>query len=480
MIAGGEAAVPAARERLIALSGAGAKIVVVALKMPEGWKETTASLVKPSKEPLALEGVQGVWVEDATGLSPADRAALRGAKGRGATIGGGPGLGSQFADSASDSHGLERGLAALEGAIVVGGWSGDSKVLQRALEDGSGLVAVGIPSSAALVVQGRGMSVVGAGDAGLALRDGAAGPFFVEVLKPGARADWIQWRRRAIEQTRPVFPPKRMPEPIVPKGTLFIVGGGGMPAGLLERFIEAAGGPEAPLVYVPCEFAEEIVGEPGFVRSLRSAGAKNVTWIHTKDRNKADSDPEILSKLREAGGVWFGGGRQWNLVDSYHDTESHRLMLSVLDRGGAIGGSSAGASIQSQYMPRGDPLGNTENIAPGYERGLGFLPGVGVDQHFTQRKRHPDMTKLMARYPQILGIGLDESTAIVVRGSVAEVTGRGSVFVYDRRKPVPDQGPDFEELKAGDRYELKERRRILNPLIPLPRQSPLKAPDRVR
>jgi cyanophycinase len=133
-------------------------------------------------------------------------------------------------------------------------------------------------------------------------------------------------------------------------------------------------------------------------------------------------------------------------------------MQAVLAKGGAIGGSSAGASIQSQYMPRGDPLGNTENMAPGYERGLGFLPGVGVDQHFTQRRRHSDMTKLMAKYPQILGIGIDEATAIVVTGSLAEVVGRGSVFFYDRRKPVPAEGPDYEEVKPGTAYDLRARK----------------------
>jgi cyanophycinase-like exopeptidase len=67
-------------------------------------------------------------------------------------------------------------------------------------------------------------------------------------------------------------------------------------------------------------------------------------------------------------------------------------------------------------MVRGSVLGNTDMMAEGYERGLAFLPGAAVDQHFTQRKRQPDMTGVMQRFPQILGIGLDEATAIVVRG----------------------------------------------------------------
>ena len=76
-------------------------------------------------------------------------------------------------------------------------------------------------------------------------------------------------------------------------------------------------------------------------------------------------------------------------------------------RGGVIGGSSAGASIQGEYMPRGHPLGNTVMAAEGYERGFGFLPGCAIDQHFFARNRTADMTGLMKKYPQYLGIGID-------------------------------------------------------------------------
>jgi cyanophycinase len=183
-----------------------------------------------------------------------------------------------------------------------------------------------------------------------------------------------------------------------------------------------------------------------------------VTWIHTKDRNKSDTDEEFLKPLKEAKGVWFGGGRQWNLVDSYQDTKAHELMREVLKRGGAIGGSSAGASIQAEFLARGDPLGNTNIIAPGYTRGLGFLPGAAVDQHFTQRGRHKDMTLLMKTYPQLLGIGIDEATAIIVRGTTAEVAGRGQVFFYDYRVAPPGE-IDYVALKEGDRFDLKERKK---------------------
>src|SRR6202008_3240664 len=130
----------------------------------------------------------------------------------------------------------------------------------------------------------------------------------------------------------------------------------------------------------------------------------------------------------------------------------------VLLRGGVNGGSSAGATIQGDYLCRGAPGGPNNIICEGYERGLGFLPGVAVDQHFAQRNRFADMTALMKTYPQLLGVGLDESTAIVVRGHVAEVAGKGEAHFYDRKKPVEPGQPDHESLKAGARYDLKARK----------------------
>jgi len=96
-------------------------------------------------------------------------------------------------------------------------------------------------------------------------------------------------------------------------------------------------------------------------------------------------------------------------------------------------------------------------MCEGYERGLGFLPGAAVDQHFTQRKRFPDMEALMKRYPKLLGIGIDEATALVVRGHVADILGKNQAHFYDWRSPRKDGEPDHASVAAGGRYDLKER-----------------------
>ena len=282
--------------------------------------------------------------------------------------------------------------------------------------------------------------------------------------------DLTQWRRLAMERQLPKFPPEKPPVPNVEEGTLLIVGGGGSPRGLMGRFVELAGGVEkAKLVYVPCAEEDELSSRQSMVTVWKRMGIKHATFVHTKDRKKADSDEAFLAPLKDATGIYFGGGRQWNFSDSYYGTTAHQLMKDVLARGGVIAGSSAGASIQGRYLARATPIGNSEIMAPGYERGgLGFLGGVAIDQHFSQRGRQKDMLQLMQTHPQLLGIGLDEATAIEVQKSTAKVTGRGRVFFYDAAVSESASGQVVSTdgkavaLSAGSVYDLANRTVILN------------------
>jgi cyanophycinase len=194
----------------------------------------------------------------------------------------------------------------------------------------------------------------------------------------------------------------------------------------------------------------------GFLKRL---GAKNVTEIPYREQKDLEK-PEVIDLLKKATGIWFGGGRQWNFVDAYEGTKLPELFREVLNRGGVIGGSSAGATIQGDYLIRGAPAGPNIMMSEGYERALGFLPGVAIDQHFSARNRFADMTAFMAKYPQYLGIGLDESTAIVVQGSIAEILGKGKVHFYDSNKPVKNGDPDYEAFPAGTKYDLAKRKKI--------------------
>jgi cyanophycinase len=243
-----------------------------------------------------------------------------------------------------------------------------------------------------------------------------------------------------------------------PRGTVIVVGGGSMGPELYQRFIDAAGGPNALIVDVPTAGGDSVYKQdaPG-TRGWRQAGAKNIYVLHTTDRKLADSD-SFAAILRKAGGVWFEGGRQFHLVDSYAGTKTEQGFHDVLARGGVVGGSSAGASILGSFLVRGAPSNNNLIMDwPGYEKGFGFLRGVGIDQHVVARERLADLAdSIMPKYPDLLGISEDEGTAWVVKGDVAEIVGRNKAFVYGG-KDATDAGKPFLTLHPGDKYDLAAR-----------------------
>lgn len=354
---------------------------------------------------------------------------------------------------------LAEGFDLLPGAVV------DQHFLARnrkprllgVLEHYPDRVGFGIDESTALVARGRSLEVVGASVVTVLLGASEGRPVEESTIKPGETADLVALRRAARDRLRPMFPGEKVGVPQVEKGSLVIVGGGGVPGGVLERFIELAGGPEATIVVVPTAEEGPIDEEDdrvGGVRMLKQAGAGDVRVLRGRTRAEIET-PEQIAMLKGAGGVWFGGGRQWRFVDAYEGTPVVGLFREVLERGGVIGGSSAGATIQGEYLVRGNPLGNTDMMARGYERGFAFLPGAAIDQHFAQRNRFADLAAVVDRYPQCLGVGIDESTALIVRGSEAEVIGEGAAHFYDRRS---EGAADHETVEAGGRYDLAARR----------------------
>ncbi|MFC2161432.1 cyanophycinase [Acidobacteriota bacterium] len=238
-------------------------------------------------------------------------------------------------------------------------------------------------------------------------------------------------------------------------GSLVVVGGAMRDPAIIERFLQLAGGKDAPIVMIPTAGGAEEYGPywSGLIQ-FKEVGATNLTVLHTKDRLVADSE-EFVKPIQEARGVFFGGGRQWRLADSYLNTRTHEELFKLLERGGVIGGSSAGASIQGSYLVRGDSKTNTVMMGDHLE-GLGFLRNVGIDQHLLKRNRHFDMIEVIKQNPGLLGIGLDENTAIVVRRDSFEVIGQSYVVIYDNTSVIPPDG-QFFFLAPGDRYNMKTR-----------------------
>jgi cyanophycinase len=242
-----------------------------------------------------------------------------------------------------------------------------------------------------------------------------------------------------------------------PRGTVVVVGGGAIGPEIYGAFIKAAGGPDALIVDVPTAGGAATYGrDDASARAWRNAGAHHVVVLHTTDRKLADSD-SFAAALKTAGGVWFEGGRQFHLVDSYAGTKTEQAFHDVLARGGVVGGSSAGATILGDFLVRGAPSNdNTIMDDPRYEKGFAFLRGVGIDQHIVARERLADLAdSIIPKYPKLLGMSEDEGTAWVVNGDVATIVGRNKAFVYGT--PLHDPRKPFLTLHPGDKYNLGTR-----------------------
>ena len=239
------------------------------------------------------------------------------------------------------------------------------------------------------------------------------------------------------------------------RGALVIVGGGLQDEAILERFFDLAGGWDTPTVIIPTAGDQDEYDESwaGF-RRFRQAGATNLTLLHTRDRNVADT-AAFCEPIRKARAVYFTGGRQWRIADAYLGNLVHRELEKLLERGGVIGGSSAGATIQGSYLVRGDTSTNTIMMGD-HEEGFGFLRNSAIDQHLLMRNRQFDLIEVIKARPELLGIGIDENTAIVVQGDRFEVIGQGYVAIYDIQKTIPPNGL-FYLLAPGDRFDLRSR-----------------------
>jgi len=244
-------------------------------------------------------------------------------------------------------------------------------------------------------------------------------------------------------------------------GSLLIVGGAMRDPAILKKFFELGGGGEQPYVVIPTAGADNI-NELALNRAasfLTRAGATNVTVLHTKDRDEADTE-QFVRPLKAARGVWFGGGRQWRLADSYLGTKTEEEFHKLLARGGVIGGSSAGATIQGSYLARGDTKTNAIMMGD-HTEGFSFIKNIAIDQHLLQRNRQFDLVEIVKAKPQLLGVGLDENTAIVVTGNEFEVIGPNYVAVYDHKLWKTNQHKKtfqpFFLLRKGDTYDMKTR-----------------------
>jgi cyanophycinase len=233
-----------------------------------------------------------------------------------------------------------------------------------------------------------------------------------------------------------------------PRGHLLIVGGGPIPDAILERFVALAGGPgKARIVLYPMASEYEDAGLE-LAAEFRKLGAEADRTLLT--REQADTE-EAVRRLDGVTGVWFGGGDQPRLTAALLHTRVEAAIRELYRKGAVVGGTSAGAAAMSTPMLTG------EERRPGGDRppekdsgsayltiardnvvtaeGFGLLPGAIVDQHFVRRRRNNRLLSLVLENPGLVGVGLDESTALEVGpGGPWRVLGESVAVVFDARK----------------------------------------------
>ncbi len=236
-----------------------------------------------------------------------------------------------------------------------------------------------------------------------------------------------------------------------PKGTLVIVGGGGMPQDILDAFLLASGGKGGVVGIIPTSTSDPKGALREWKADLDKAG---LVFVPLDVRTREDaSKPELLERAQRCTGFWFSGGDQNRVGDKIVGTPLQQVILARYEAGAGIGGTSAGAAIMSKIMLTGDDRNGKEALSefgPGAYRtreGMGFLPaGVIVDQHFLRRNRQNRLFSLIMEHPDHLALGIDEATALVVKDGRATVVGQRSVMVFDPAG-MKVQGGSFRDLR---------------------------------
>ena len=229
-----------------------------------------------------------------------------------------------------------------------------------------------------------------------------------------------------------------------PRGSLVIVGGGPRGEAITEKFISLAGGQgRARILVLPMASSLPETG-PESVEEFEKHGVK--AWSMNLTREQA-MDAATRRSLDSATGIWFPGGDQVRIMAVLDGTPTADAIRARYAAGAVVGGTSAGAAVMSTPMITGDeraPGGVRRDTTQSFitiaredivlASGLGLVPGVVVDQHFLRRRRHNRLISVVLEHPALLGIGIDESTALVVEpGKPWSIIGESAAIVYDAR-----------------------------------------------
>jgi len=242
-------------------------------------------------------------------------------------------------------------------------------------------------------------------------------------------------------------------------GPLIVVGGGTTGGEITERALQLSGGATAVVAVLPQSSAVADAGD-GSVQMWLKAGAKESFKVKLDDRDAA------RLALERATLIWMPGGSQSRFMDAIAGTGFDDVIRARHQAGVTVGGTSAGAAILSTTMITGDS--DLQSISAGKtvtRNGLGLWADVIVDQHFLRRQRVNRLISAVLDRPSLVGVGIDEGTAVIVLGTRMEVIGKSSVLVIDARRarveetpasaPGAATGVNLHVLRAGMSMDLR-------------------------
>lgn len=247
------------------------------------------------------------------------------------------------------------------------------------------------------------------------------------------------------------------------KGKLIIIGGGTIPDSLFTFFANYCGGKDQPIVYIPTATDDEDFIQKGeHLLKFSSRGFTNLYTIHTRNKKEAD-DPKNIALMRSAKGLFFGGGDQDLIAAAYGGTQLYNEFIALLNRGGVIMGTSAGATIMGSLLIGGaarNDLTKINSLKPAFS----FMTNTAIDQHVLARNRQFDLIPVIQQYPNTLGVGLDESTAMIVEAGKFKIWGLSYAMIYDpndwaaQKKQWGRVVKPFKMMSSGEIFNLVTRK----------------------
>lgn len=240
---------------------------------------------------------------------------------------------------------------------------------------------------------------------------------------------------------------------------LMVVGGGNRPVEATKRFVEWSGGAKSKILIITWASAEEDSSFDGTQKAFMAANAAVVDHAAIRPID-AEKRTKLVTQIKDATGIYFGGGDQNRIMDVLKDEELLKMLRAKYTAGTPMGGTSAGAAVISDPMMTGEAdLKILDGKKVGVRTGLGLIPDVMFDQHFLIRQRHNRLFGFIMENPTYLGVGIDEDNAVMITDNKnLEVFGKTHVMFIDARGH--NGGMMVNILNPGDKYDLKKRKPV--------------------